>query len=793
MKIREYLRRFRGAGLLCLFVATCLAYSMSEKPLLINKSGFSRAVYDEQGKLLRLTLSTDEKYRLWVPLTEISPLLVQSTLVNEDKHFYTHPGVNPASLLRAAVTTYIGQGRRFGGSTLSMQLARVRFGITSRSVIGKLEQIFRALQLEHYYSKDEILEAYLNLVSYGGNIEGAGAASLIYFGKEPAKLNIAEALTLSVIPQNPRARRPPSVNGSAAKQDVATLQLLEARQRLYERWAENDKAVRETREAASLPMTNGSSRDLPFHAPHYVRRVLQEVPFDDHGRPPARVFTSLNLNLQQTLERTVANYVERRSTAGIRNAAALLVHAPTMEVKAYVGSAQYTNASIQGQVDGIRAKRSPGSTLKPFIYALAMDQGLIHPHSILKDSPLRVASYSPENSDGSFVGPLSAHDALIRSRNIPAILLANQLNNPDLYGFLKDAGVRDMATREHYGLSVALGGVEVTMEDLARMYAALANGGRLRPLRYLRDTPVDPGIGVLTPESAFLVLDILKDNPRPDTRFSQLWSKDTMDVHWKTGTSHSFRDAWSSGVFGPYVLIVWVGNFDGTPNPAFTGKDAAAPLFFESIDAIRNSTQFGTNFFVPLHANVTKVEVCALSGQLPGQHCHHKISTWYIPGKSPIQTCQVHREIEIEENSGYRACPGTLTPVHRKIFEFWPSDLLLLFEQAGMPRQTPPPFDPSCTIVTAAGGHLPPQITSPERKVVYSLRSATLGEDSVPLAAVTDADAALVYWFADQTFLGTSTSGKPFLWKPQPGDFVVRAVDDLGSADSIPVKVQLVD
>ena len=349
-----------------------------------------------------------------------------------------------------------------------------------------------------------------------------------------------------------------------------------------------------------------------------------------------------------------------------------------------------------------------------------------------------------------------------------------------------------MRTREHYGLSVALGGVEVTMEDLARFYSALANGGRLRPLRYLEDSPESPGISVLTPEASFLVLDMLKDNPRPDTRFQALWSKSVLDVHWKTGTSHSFRDAWSAGMFGPYTLIVWVGNFDGTSNPIFTGKEAAAPLFFEMVDALRNSKQLGTSFFVPLRANLTKVEVCALSGQLPGKHCHHKISTWFIPGKSPIQTCQVHREVEIDTQTGLRACPGKPAEVRRAVYEFWPSDLLLLFEQAGMPRRVPPPFEPNCMLANA-GGHLPPQITSPERKVVYSLRSGELGRELVPLSAITDADSALVYWFVDKKFLGSSPSGKPFLWKAQPGDFVVRAVDDQGGADIMPLKVELVD
>ena len=777
-------RRWLTLLVLLLAVVAFGAWRLARPPLLAGQS-FSQAVYDRDGRLLRLTLAADEQYRLALPLARLSPQLIEATLLQEDQYFYWHPGVNPAALVRAALRTYVQGDRRVGGSTISMQLARILHGINSRTLSGKLEQISWALWLELRYSKNEILEAYLNRVSYGGNIQGVAAASLIYFGRDPAKLTLTEALTLTVIPQHPARRRPD--NSGVAADAVA---LLAARQALYERWLERHPEQGNERSALALPFRARSPSDLPFRAPHLAEAVLR-----DHPREP-EIHTTLDPTFQLILERQTRQFVERRARVGIRNAAALLVDSRDMAVRAALGSVNYFDDDIQGQVNAVRARRSPGSVLKPFIYALGIEQGVVHPLTMLKDAPTSFGGYNPENFDREFVGPIKAGEALIKSRNLPAVYVATRLRKPTLYQFLRDAGVGQMREESHYGLALVLGGAEVTMEELARLYAMLANGGVLRPLRYLQAQPATEGTRSLGEEAAFLVLDILERNPRPGQAFRSEWTRTNRPVYWKTGTSFAFRDAWSIGIVGPYVLAVWVGNFDGEGNPAFVGVDAAAPLMFDIIDAMHAQEPNLPPTVTRTPENLTRVEVCALSGHLPGRHCQHTVPTWFVPGVSPIKTCEVHRAVTVNSRTGQRTCrPGTpgMAGTRTEVYEYWPSDLLKLFRQAGIPRRVPPVESPECPLDSRAAHGQPPQITSPQTNLVYPLRAKRIGKETIPLQAVTDADVRSVYWFIDEKLLGKSVSGQPFFWSAKPGSFMVRAVDDQGRADVREIKVIVVN
>ena len=353
------------------------------------------------------------------------------------------------------------------------------------------------------------------------------------------------------------------------------------------------------------------------------------------------------------LERRVTDYIAQNRQRGIENAAALLIDFKSMEVLAHVGSANFSNKEIQGQVDGTRRPRSPGSTLKPFVYALALDQGRIHPLTLLKDAPRSFGDYNPENFDREFLGPIRASDALARSRNVPAVTLASELAHPTLYEFLRDADVRLPHPESHYGLSLPLGGAEVTMEDLVRLYATLANGGKLQPLRRFLQEPPATASGLLSPEAAFLTLEMLGQIPRPGMTFTD--SERQGAVFWKTGTSHGFRDAWSVAVFDHYVLAVWIGNFDGRRNPAFIGRTAAAPLLFQMIDGLRaTSPSRAEPHLPPPGSNLKRVEFCSVSGQLPGPSCPHRTEGWFIPGISPIATCDVHREVLVDAATGLR-------------------------------------------------------------------------------------------------------------------------------------------
>jgi len=761
------MRRLAAGGILALGLWASVHFAPRPAPL---REGFvfSRAVYARDGRLLQLTLAADHRYRLWIPLREISPLLIEATLLHEDRRFRAHPGVDPASLLRSAWTTYGSRARRRGASTITMQLARLKYGLDSSRPSGKAVQIARALQLEALYSKDQILEAYLNLVPYGGNIEGAGAASFVYFGKDVSRLDLSEAITLTVIPQNPIKR----TMTNAGKTDRRALE--DARRRLFARWIAAHPEDARQGGLLETPWAVRGARDLPFAAPHFTRRVLALAKEE-------RVVTTLDLDAQKLLERLVGGYVERRREQGIRNAGALLVDFTTMEIAAAVGSASYGDDAILGQISALTARRSPGSALKPFAYALAYEQGLIHPQSLLKDAPAAFGAYDPENFDGEFAGPVPAREALIKSRNIPAVALSAKLAPPGLYGFLKAAGVGLPRSAEHYGLGLVLGAGETSMEDIARLYAMLGNGGRLRPLRRRASDPRDPGASLLSPDAVFLAMDGLKSNPRPLQSFLEEWRAGSLPVYWKTGTSWAFRDAWAAGVFGKYALVVWIGDFRGESNPAYVGAEAAAPLFFDIADALQARGPMRDEYALgQKDLKAISLEVCAVSGGSPGPHCPRRAKTWFIPGVSPIAACEVHREVLVDKASGLRTCRHA--GARAEVFEFWPSDLLRIFRQAGIPRRMPPVYDPACGLTDRSGRGLPPRITSPLGGVTYHASAAEPGP--IPLSAVADADARELFWFADGALIGRVRAGKPLFWTPRAGRSTVRVVDDQGRGDA---------
>ena len=753
---------------LAIVALSLLALRLWPQPDLRTAALDSSAVLARDGQLLRLALAADEQYRLWVPLADIDPRLAQAVLLYEDRWFYWHAGVNPVALVRAAAS-YIsssgGSGNRRGASTISMQLARRLYGIRSQTPAGKLQQVAAAVWLEARYSKRALLEAYLNLAPYGGNIEGVGAASLIYFHKRASHLTMAEILSLAVIPQNPNRRG--GVQGS---------DLQAARTRLAARWTSQSG---EPVTATAAPMF--STKALPFLAPHLVERLLRE-------RGGGARTSSVDLRAQTTLERIMRQYIDSRRGVGIVNASAMLVDRDSGEVRALVGSNDYFDATIKGQVNGAEAKRSPGSALKPFIYALALDQGLLHPATILKDTPTTFGPFSPENFDGRFVGPISAQDALVRSRNVPAVALAARLQQPTLYEFLQGAGVSRLASEQHYGLALALGGAEVTMEELARLYLMLANGGSNLPLRYQagEGNARARAPALLSAEAAFITLQMLRTNQRPDTR-----EVAQPPVAWKTGTSWGFRDAWTAGVFGHHVLVVWIGNFDGSGNPAFIGIEAAAPLFFRIVDSLRAQGLDRPAPEPPPPAGVSRVEVCTASGDLPNALCPERSTTWFIAGKSPIRVSDLHRAVTVDA-SGEPTCargPGTRT----EVYEYWPTDLQRLFREAGMPRRQAPAL-PDCgasASANAAGADDAPAIVAPNSATVYALRLSK----PVPLTLRANAVSAhdTLFWFANGGLIGKGKPGEALAWMPaRPGRVELRVVDQHGHADSRGIDVEFV-
>jgi penicillin-binding protein 1C len=731
----------------------------------------STAVWSADGELLRVTRADDDQFRLWTPIEHISPSFVDAVLLKEDRWFAFHPGVSPVSIARAAFRTY--RGKRQGGSTITMQLARMLYRLNTRTARGKARQIVTALWLEARYSKHDLLEAYLNVVPFGGNTAGVGAASQLYFSKPPDALTLGEAITLAVIPQRPGAR---------AGRGLSDVSLLDARTRLARLWLAHRDGSPDVQRELSLPIVARPRDAMPHLAPHFVDALLAAM-----SPATGRIETTLDMRSQRLIERQIARYIEQYGDRGVHNIAALLVDTHDMAVRAWVGSADYWSEAIDGQVDGVLAKRSPGSTLKPFVYALAIDQGILHPQTVLRDLPSSFGPFSPENFDGRFFGPISAETALIRSRNVPAVWVSNQLKQPTLYQFLQSVGIRQLRSESYYGLALALGDGDLTMEEIAGLYAMLANGGELRPLRTNPRLAPPAGVRLISPEASFITLDMLRHNQRPDAD-GVVPSRLRWPVAWKTGTSWGFRDAWTAGVAGPYALVVWIGDFRGQGNPAFVGIDAAAPLFFRIADALNLSQPDAAVPPSAPPAGVRRVAVCVDSGDLPNADCPHTVDTWYIPGKSPIRVSQLHRAVALDAISGRAVCPPYAAGTRIEVFEFWPSDMLRLFRQAGMPRRTPPAM-PECA---STDGLDPPRITSPVRNVSYAV-GARASDDTIALEATTAGDVRSVFWFDGSAFLGQQSVAEGALsWQPaSPGIHLIRAVDDHGRSAERDVEVRL--
>ena len=794
--------RFKIAvPLMIVFLLGGLAYLLLPKPELVVYQSYSTAVYDKHGALLRLSLSQDQRYRLYTPFDEIPEHIIDATILYEDKNYYQHSGVDYLALLRAFWQTYVKQERKIGASTLVMQVARLRWNIPSSSIQGKLQQIFRAIQLSRHYSKNELIESYLNLAPYGGNVEGIGAASLVYFGKPASQLSIPEALTLAVVPQNPNKRNPSKPDG--------LINLQTARENLYQKWLDTYPSDKALGSMMKLALQVASPKDLPFHAPHFVDTVLLTQGQFSSGK----LSTTLDYKLQNSLTAVLEDYITQNKQRGFNNASALLLNTNTMQIEAMIGSASFNNKVIYGQVNGTLAKRSPGSTLKPFVYGLAMDAGIIHPMTMLADLPKRYAGFTPENFGSGFLGPVSAQDALIKSRNLPVVELQQQLselrssddsrltNKPiDLYNLLERAQVRDMRGRDFYGLALALGGIELSMLELVELYAMLANKGEYQKASFLQTNQSESsGMSMLSPEAAFLTLDMLSKNPKPSAyRSAGAQSNNEKAIAWKTGTSWAFRDAWAIGIKGNYVLAVWIGNFNGAGNNAFIGRSAAGPLLFRMFGLINGNATNNTPSNNELaNLNLQKVAICKPTGDLFEAACPEKASSWFIPGVSPIKQSNIYRTLLVNAKTGLRSCRPNDEDVIQKAYAFWPSDFLELFEKANIYIEKAPKYEASChaqasTFVSAA-----PEIISPQNTLNYIVQENQSATVPIELKARVDAEVSHLYWFANGRLIASRELGSDLssgmqdvlLWQAEVGKYEIQVSDDLGKSAAVDIVV----
>jgi penicillin-binding protein 1C len=549
--------------------ATALALDRLFPPDLARLADHSTLVLDDGGRLLTPFTAADGRWRLPVNVGEVDPRYLRMLVAYEDKRFASHPGVDPLAVGRAMLQ-WAGEGRVVSGaSTLTMQTVRL-LEPRPRTIGAKLIEMARAPQLEWRYDKATILGMYLTLAPFGGNLEGVRAASLFYFGKEPDRLTDAEAALLVALPQSPEVLRPDR-HAAAARA---------ARDRVIARVAAagllDDHAAAE---AAAQPVP-AQRRPAMRLAAHLSERLHQA----DANAPIIR--THIDGGLQSQLE-VMARRQQLKLEQGA-TIALLVVENDGRKVRAYVGSGDFFDSARLGQNDMVQAVRSPGSTLKPFVYGLAFDDLIIHPETIVVDRPMRFGDYAPENFDKHYRGELTAREALQLSLNLPVVALLNRIGPMRLVGTLESAGtplrLPDAAAAP--GLPIVLGGAGITLADLVALYAGLADGGSVRPLRYLEAEPAAAPVTIMQPAAAWYLTQILVDTPPPPGLLASRNRKLGRTIAYKTGTSYGFRDAWAIGYDSAYTVGVWVGRPDGTFSPGRMGRDAAAPVLFEVFDML---------------------------------------------------------------------------------------------------------------------------------------------------------------------------------------------------------------
>lgn len=634
-------------------------------PLPLPQDDLARVVLAEDGTPLWRFADANGVWRYPVQTREVSPYYLDALLTYEDRWFYQHPGVNPFALVRATWQNLTGARVVSGGSTLSMQVARL-LDPHSRTLHGKLRQLWRTAQLEWHLSKEQILTLYLNRAPFGGTLQGVAAASWAYLGKSPAQLTHAEAALLAVLPQAPSRLRP----------DRHPQRAQEARDKVLRRLAEfqvwPQSAVDEALEEPLLL----APRLEPSLAPLLARRL---------NRPdsPPLIRTTVDATLQRRLEDLLLGW--RARLPEHTSAAILVVEEESMAVRAYLGSVDINDAKRFGHVDMISALRSPGSTLKPFLYGMALDEGLIHSESLLQDVPRRYGDYRPGNFSMGFTGAVPASTALSSSLNLPAVQLLEAYGPKRFAAQMRIGGVPlALPALAEPNLALILGGAGSRLEDLVSGYSAFARNGRsatirLQPDDTLRERPL------LSPGAAWIVRRILSGQARPD-RDPRAELVQRPVLAWKTGTSYGFRDAWAIGVGPRYLIGVWIGRPDGTPVPGQFGLASAAPLMLQVHDVLTNrDSQRGISALVlAVPANVGVAAICWPLGQPMNRsdpNCRRQRFAWTLDNTTPptMQALDQPLSVGLMESvwvnaKGLRVdahCPGA---VPRNI-ALWPAPL----------------------------------------------------------------------------------------------------------------------
>jgi penicillin-binding protein 1C len=770
MKISfHYIKRFTKKLLIVIVALFFLFFLLNWIFPVPDTIEYSTIVTDNKGEVVHAFLTKDQQWRMKTELDEISPLLRKTIIEKEDKYFYRHPGINIVAIGRAFLKNLFHMKRTSGASTITMQLARA-LEPKRRTYLNKCIEMFRALQLEWKYSKDEILQMYLNLVPYGSNVEGVKSASILYFKKNPDHLSLAEITALSIIPNRPSSLIVGKNNDLIVKERNNWLKKFAADKVFTEK---------EIKDALEEPLT-ATRGIVPKYLPHLSYRLKKQ------GGDIIK--TNIEMNTQAKLEKLVQDYSRTLSLKNIRNAAVIVLDNTTHKVIAYVGAADFKDTADDGQVNGAAAIRQPGSTLKPLLYGLCIDEGLLTPKMMITDVAVNYQGYAPENYDRKFNGYVSMEYALEHSLNIPAVKSLRALGKDKLVQKLAYCDFQQIKKdQKKLGLSLILGGCGATLEELTGLYSSFANEGLYIKPAYTQSDTLHKKVRVLSAAANFMINETLSKVNRPDFPLNWQSTERMPKIAWKTGTSYGRRDAWSIGYNKHYTVGIWVGNFSAQGVPELSGANVATPLLFKIFNTIDYDSD--QEWFTQPKDCDTRM-VCSETGLVPNDYCSNIVTDYFIPLVSPAGKCGNMQQIMVSADEKISYCQDCVPPngYKKKLYKIVSADMQSWMEENKVAYAAIPPHNPGCEKVFKEGS---PLITSPANGSEYLISKKH--REPLQLVCRTANDVSKVYWYINNKFYKAADARTKQFFMPDEGPVKISCTDDKGRNRDVWIKVKYVN
>lgn len=770
-------KAFLISDVICFALLLAFLFSLSSK---LFKTPTSFVIEASNGNLLSAAIASDGQWRF--PVADSVPVKFKDCIIAfEDKRFYNHFGIDFLAMSRAMRQNWKAKSVVSGGSTLSMQVIRLSRK-QDRTVWQKLLEVILALRLETKYSKEEIIGLYAANAPFGSNVVGLEAASWRYYGRNAKTLSWGEMATLAVLPNSPSLVHP----------GKNSTRLIKKRNDLLDKLAKLKYIDQTTANLAKLEPVPGKPMPLPQNAPHLLNRF--KVERASLKIPSTRITSTLDENIQLKVNAILKRYNNRYRANDINNISALVLDAKTGQVISYVGNIyQPENADLQSHVDMIKAPRSPGSTLKPLLYASMMNDGFILQHTLVPDIPTQIAGYSPQNYDLGYDGAIAADKALSRSLNIPAVKMLQQYKYERFYDKLKKLGIGTLnQPADHYGLSLILGGSEVTMWDLANTYMGMVrtlnhfntykglyNPEDYKPASYFNSENKDEKdyqrTSFLDHGSIWATFNAMEEVMRPGDE--GLWEQfsSSQRVAWKTGTSFGFRDAWAVGLTPNYVVCVWVGNADGEGRPGLVGIEAAAPVLFDIFRLLPNGKWFETPA-----TKLKKIKICKQSGYKAGEYCTNVTEELVPVAGEKTAVCPFHKLVHLDRTGTFRVTDQceSITNMQHKSWFILPPAMEYYYKIKNSDYKSLPPFKGDCD---HSGGNSVMEVIYPKNNaIVYIPLELDGTRGKIVINAAHRNSNSKIYWHIDNEYVSTTTNFHQLAIGPPPGRHTLTLVDENG-------------